>query len=190
MDSATNHFTLAQALQIQLVEELWDAHPDENGNNVPDPAEELVPLQSVAKDPKVKNATGIDAWVFLEVSVPTYDTVVVEEDGTLSESASRELFSYEANEGWLEMGTATYDAENNVTVHRYAWTEGLAGNASTSTLFDSVTLVNLADNQLDALAENGTVALNIEVEAIGIQKEGFDTYTAGWDAFAAQTSRS
>lgn len=190
VDGAVNRFSVVPALQIELVEEQWDAYPDEDGDGVPDAAEEIVPSQTIAKDPAVENTTGTQAWVFLEVSVPTLETSVVEADGSISEAASRELFSYAVNEGWEEMGAASFDDQAQATVHRYAWTTPIDPGSRTGTLFDEVTFANLVDNQLDALAVEGTVSLSIDVDALGIQTEGFGTWQEAWDALAAQTQRA
>lgn len=190
VDSAANRFSVAPALTIDLVEEKWDGHPDTDGDGVPDPAEEIVPSQTIAKDPAVENTTGTQAWVFLEISVPTHVVSTVAADGSIADPALTELFSYATNSGWVEMGTATYDAEHDTTVHRYAWDGPLDTGARTGTLFDSVTFANLADNQLDALAAGGIVSLVIDVEALGIQTEGFDTWQDAWDALVSQTGRA
>ena len=186
-DSVENRFTVVPALDIAVIEEEWDRHPDEDGDGVPDPAEELVPLQTVAKDPAIENTDGTTAWVFAEVSVPTYEVLLVGGDGRLAEtSALTELFAYVVNEGWVEAGEAVFDEQRNVTVHRYAWNGTLEPGARTNTIFDEVQLVNLVDNQLDFLAENGAVTLHIGIEGIGIQTETFDTWEDAWAAYEGQ----
>lgn len=181
-----NRFSIAPALQIDLVEEQWDDHPDENGNEIPDPAEELAPLQTVVKDPAVENTTGVEAWVFLEVAVPTYEVAIVQPDGSIAAPAQTELFSYQVNEGWQEMGSASYDEERKATVHRYAYTTPIDPGTRSGTLFDSVTFANLADNQLDETQSGAGAQLSIDIEAFGIQTQGFDTWEAGWEALAEQ----
>ena len=50
-DTKTNVFTIG-SVDIELVEPNWNT-TDANSNNVPDAAEDLMPGQSVAKDPKI-----------------------------------------------------------------------------------------------------------------------------------------
>lgn len=189
IDSATNRFSIAPALTIDLIEEKWDAHPDVDSDGIPDPAEQIVPSQTIVKDPAVENATGTQAWVFLEVAVPTYSVSVVGDDGLIAEPELTELFTYATNSGWETMGDAEFNAERNVTVHRYAWESPLDTGKRTGTLFDSVTFANLADNQLDSLASDGVVSLDIDIDALGIQTEGFDTWLTAWEALATQSER-
>lgn len=186
VDSVTNRFTVVPALDIDVVEERWDAHPDEDGDGIPDPAEELVPCQGVAKDPAIENVSGTQAWVFAEVAVPTEDVVLVEGDGLAAEAARSELFSYEVNDGWTEMGQPTFDEERSVTVHRYAWTSPVDPGERTGTIFDKVVFANLADNQLDGLADDGVIALEIGIDGFGIQTEGFGAWADAWSAYTAQ----
>lgn len=184
-DTAVNRFTVVPSLDITVVEEQWDQHPDEDGNGIPDLAEELVPGQSVIKDPAIENSAGTQAWIFAEVSVPTYAVLLSEADGELSSSPLLcELFSYTCNEGWTEIEEASYDAETNVTVHRYVWESPIDPGERTGTIFDSVTFANVADNQLDDLREGELIAFRIDINGIGIQTETFASWADAWAAYA------
>ncbi len=184
VDTTVNRFTVVPALAIAVVEERWSQYPDSNGNGIPDHAEELVPLQSVVKDPAIKNCAGTQAWIFAEIAVPTHNAIVVMDDHSLSlEPVLCELFVYELNEGWIEIEEASYDAERQFTVHRYAWHIPVDTGASTETLFDSVTLANIADNQLDDLIDDSTLAFPLDINGIGIQTEGFASWADAWAAY-------
>ncbi len=188
-DSIVNRFTVVPALDIEVVEEQWDAYPDEDGDGVPDHAEEIVPTQTIVKDPAIDNLAGTEAWIFAEISVPTYSVRVVGEDGRVTDLPElTELFAYALNDGWEEMGQPSFDADLNVTVHRYAWTTPVDPGARTGTVFDAVTFANLADNQLDMLVENGQIVLQIDIAGFGIQTETFASWADAWDAYVGQHS--
>lgn len=164
-DTATNRFSLAQGLDIRVVEEGWDSHPDADGDGVPDHAEGILPTQTVEKDPAIENLTGVQAYVFAEVSVPVRNVATANADGTLNAAADTELFSFAANEGWTLMATVPGDGE---VTYRYAY-ESPIGRGTTPTLFDSVTYANVAG---DSLAGGDLIQL-VVVNAKGVQAAGF-----------------
>ncbi|MDO4182249.1 MAG: SipW-dependent-type signal peptide-containing protein [Coriobacteriia bacterium] len=186
-DAQTNTFTVVESLKIDLQEPKWDAQPDTDKDGIPDAAEELVPTQTITKDPQVKNTAGTEAWVFLEVQVPTYNVRTVSANGGSVDAASnKELFTYAVDPAWVEMGTGTYNSNTNMTTHYYAYKAPVAVNAITTPLFTSVALINLADDQLAFLAKNNLITVDIPIHAYGIQTHGFDTYAAAWDAYGKQ----
>lgn len=185
--SVKNPFTVVSALDITLLEPAWSAQPDKDGDGIPDSAEAIVPLQTIAKDPLVENTAGTEAWVFMTVAVPTYDVQVCSKDGvTISQKQAHELFDYTVSEGWRELGEAAYDEASHATVHVYAWERPVKPEERTDALFSEVTLINLADNQLDAFASEGLFATAIDVDAHGIQTEGFSGYEEAWKAYSGQ----
>lgn len=105
-DTVENKFDISAGLtdKITVVEENWDT-TDADTNGIPDAAEHVVPLQTIAKDPVVKNESDVEAWLFCQIKVPTASVSVVGEDGTPEAAASHELFTYTVNEGWTEHGT-------------------------------------------------------------------------------------
>ncbi len=182
-----NPFTVVPALDITLLEPTWDSHPDENGNDIPDVAENIVPLQTIEKDPLVENTAGTDAWIFMSVAVPTYDVEICSSDKPqILERQRRELFYYDISPGWRELGDASYDEASHTTVHIYAWEKPVKPTERTEALFSKVTLVNLADNQLDEYAKDGLFATAIDIDAYGIQTEGFPSYEEAWKAYRGQ----
>ena len=185
-DSAVNTFSIVGALDIDLTEPQWDSLDDGDNDGIPDAAEELSPLQSVVKDPRVTNTAGTEAWTFLKVQVPTYDVKTVSTDGkSLSESTLQEIFTYKVASTWAEIGQATYSAESHMTTHVYAYKSALPVNSTSDPLFTSVTLINLADDQLESLATSNTISLSIPIDAYGIQTQGFATYEDAWPALNA-----
>lgn len=176
-DTATNKFELADgtayAEQVTVEEPNWDL-TDENGNGIPDKAEGFLPNQTIAKDPQVKNASAIDSYVAVKVVVPTENVKV----GDATTAAQTELFSYTVKDGWTEQGTGTYDADSKTTTHVYLYDSVLKAGATTPTLFDNVTLVDLQGDQI----ATANLAKDLVVTSSAIQALGFDTAA---DAFAA-----
>ena len=160
-DTATNTFTTGE-VSLDLLEPNWD----------PDNAEKIVPTQVIAKDPQILNDGSNEEYVFLTVQVPyVQDLVTANPDGTKNEAADMELFTYEINEGWVEIGTVVIDEVNGTATHTYAYgtdTEmtKLDPNVTTPTLFDEVTFVNAVERQG---LENSTN--DIVINAYGIQTE-------------------
>ena len=187
-DNATNKFTIGN-VDIDLVETLWDALPDTNDNDIPDDAEDMMPGESVTKDPVIRNlSTKNPAYVFARVEVPC---TTVESPAT-----PEELFTYTTNAGWTELtvsnelpvactsgGTAThvYYYGSNGTLTELA----KATNASTPTptsapVFSSVTLRSTLTGN-----EGLTGEKQIVITGYGIQTEGLtDTTPASvWSNF-------
>lgn len=180
-DTVENVFTVSEGLadKIEVVEPAWDL-TDDDGNGVPDAAENLVPLQTVAKDPAVKNGSDVPTWCFAQVKVPTANVSLVGEDGTPVEAASHELFTYTVNEGWTESGDPV--VADGYTTHTFLYGSQVAPGASTPAVFDDVTLVNLVEAQ-------GTSGPDkITVDGHAIQAEGFADAATAWAAYSAQNA--
>lgn len=191
-DSVTNTFGLTDSHSIEVVEPNWDT-TDEDGNGVPDALEATLPGQVVAKDPQVKNLKDFDAYVFLEVQVPTKNVQLEGEDA----ASLHELFSYDVNEGWSEYtfvededgghwekgAGGKYDATTGMTTHTYLYDEAVAGNATSGALFDEVTVANYINDQL-----GGDMIANIQIDGHSIQALGFDGPAAAWAAYTAQNA--
>ena len=95
-DEKTNTFTVGK-VTIDLEEPEWDKKPDENGNDIPDEAENMTPNQTIEKDPQVKNTGTNDAFVYMTVEVPCKKIVTVNNDGTRNPEAVRELYTYQTD---------------------------------------------------------------------------------------------
>lgn len=181
-DTVENKFDISAGLtdKITVVEENWDT-TDADTNGIPDAAEHVVPLQTLAKDPVVKNESDVEAWLFCQIKVPTANVSVVGEDGTPEAAASHELFTYTVNEGWTESGTPV--VADGYTTHTYLYNTKVAANSQTAkAVFDDVTLINLVEAQGVAGPDQ------IDVIGHGIQAEGLDTAAAAWTAYTAQNA--
>ena len=182
-DTKTNTFTIGN-VDISLTEDGWDALADANDNDIPDVAEDMMPGESVTKDPTINNlSTKNPAYVFAKVEVPC--TTIVAPATT-----SEELFTYTTNAGWTELSSAAVACTSGGTathVYYYGTGETLtvlakAANASTPTptsnpVFSSVTLRSTLKGN-----EGLTGNKNIVVTGYGIQTEGL-TSTAPADVW-------
>lgn len=186
-DFATNTFTIGN-VDIDLVESTWEnldtATVDKNDNDIPDAAEDMMPGETVDKDPVIKNlSTKNPAYVFVKVEVPC--TTIVAPATT-----SEELFTYTTNAGWTELSSAAVACTSGGTAtHVYYYGTGgtltalaKAADASTPTptsnpVFSSVTLRSTLKGN-----EGLTGNKNIVVTGYGIQTEGL-TSTAPEDVW-------
>ena len=182
-DTKTNTFTIGN-VDISLTEDGWDALADANDNDIPDVAEDMMPGESVTKDPTINNlSTKNPAYVFAKVEVPC--TTIVAPATT-----SEELFTYTTNAGWTELsGSAVACTSGGTATHVYYYGTGgtltalaTAANASTPTptsnpVFSSVTLRSTLKGN-----EGLTGNKNIVVTGYGIQTEGL-TSTAPADVW-------
>ena len=181
-DTKTNTFTIGN-VDISLTEDGWDALADANKNGIPDVAEDMMPGESVKKDPTINNlSTKNPAYVFAKVEVPC--TTIVAPATT-----SEELFTYTTNAGWTELSSAVACTSGGTATHVYYYGTGgtltalaKAANASTPTptsnpVFSSVTLRSTLKGN-----EGLTGNKNIVVTGYGIQTEGL-TSTAPADVW-------
>ena len=182
-DTKTNTFTIGN-VDISLTEDGWAALADANNNDIPDVAEDMMPGESVTKDPIINNlSTKNPAYVFAKVEVPC--TTIVAPATT-----SEELFTYTTNAGWTELSSAAVACTSGETAtHVYYYGTGgtltalaKAADASTPTttsnpVFSSVTLRSTLKGN-----EGLTGNKNIVVTGYGIQTEGL-TSTAPADVW-------
>lgn len=182
-DTKTNTFTIGN-VDISLTEDGWDVLADANNNHIPDVAEDMMPGESVTKDPTINNlSTKNPAYVFAKVEVPC--TTIVAPATT-----SEELFTYTTNAGWTELSSAAVACTSGGTAtHVYYYGTGgtltalaKAADASTPTptsnpVFSSVTLRSTLKGN-----EGLTGIKNIVVTGYGIQTEGL-TSTAPADVW-------
>ena len=167
VDTKVNKFTMGN-VSILVEEPSWEGG-DEG-------VEDIVPNQEVPKDPQITNTGSTDVYAFIKVVVP-YANVVV---GDATVAADTELFTYELNEGWVEVGTSTKDEQAKTVTHVYAYVDSsnelkdLASTEKTTAVFDSVTLVDIKETGSD----NSTVQnsqLEVVVSGYGIQTTDLGT---------------
>ena len=167
-ETATNEFTVGR-VSLDLQEPNWE------------PPTDITPNQTIEKDPQVQNDGINDEFIFLEVKVPYENIIVANDDGTRKPIADTELFSYTVNSGWTELGTGTKDAGSKTVTHLYVYgtaeaCTSLAQNATTPTLFDTVTFCNAIEDQ--GLEETQR---EIVINAYGIQTTDIENGPSGAD---------
>lgn len=176
-EEKVNNFTVG-SVEIELQEPVWDSKPDANGNKMPDEAENILPLQTIAKDPRVKNTGNNDAYMFLTVEVPCRNVITVNADGTKNAQAMTELYQFTADTSWYYMGKCPVnDGEGNQEAVKYLYSYAderkscvaVLPGESTTPLFQNVTFVNLMEGQgLD------NQPLEIDINAYAIQTSNLD----------------
>lgn len=164
-DSETeqDRITLSDSLRIELTEPAFNAADLKN----------VQPRQVIAKDPRVTNRSGFDVYAFLEVVLPYFEDLVVQDaagrpvEGPGKGSA---LYAFEAKPGWelvkKPAGVALPNGEKGVA-YVYAWMSNgqltpLKPAASTGPLFEQVTVANYTN----ACVSEGS--RDITVNAFGI----------------------
>lgn len=183
-DQKTNTFTIG-SVDITLTEDGWDALEDANDNDIPDAAEDMMPGESVTKDPLINNvSTKNPAYVFAKVEVPC--TTIVAPATT-----SEELFTYTTNAGWTELSTAAVACTSGGTAtHVYYYgtggtlttlakaTNDLTPTSTSSPVFSTISLRSTLKGNEGLTGEKQVV-----VTGYGIQTDGL-TSTAPADVWA------
>ena len=115
-DHKTNVFTLG-SVKITLTETNWN----------PSNAQDTLPGDSISKDPKINNVGKNPAYVYIKVVNPIVELT----------SSTGPLFSYTVNSGWTQLAQEEQCGYRATT---YYYNTALNQNASTTTLFNSVTI--------------------------------------------------
>lgn len=156
-DTQTNSFTVGK-ISLDLQEPNWD----------PDNGQDMTPKKTIKKDPQILNDGINSEFVFMEVIIPYANVVTANADGTKNPATDTELFSYTVNKGWAELVDEKKLTENTVR-YLYVWgtqekCAALEKGVTTGTLFDTVTMANVVEDQ-------GLEEMNPEivVNAYGIQ---------------------
>ena len=147
----TNVITVGD-VTVDLTETKWNP---ENGKDI-------LPLETVEKNPQVTNTGSVNTWIFLKVKNPKKNIITVNNTSKRKNaSANVELFSFTANSIWELLSKTESDSE---VEYLYGYKDVVTPGQTTQSLFDSVTAVNYMEG---SLGEND--ALNIPIEAMAIQ---------------------
>ncbi len=147
----TNVITVGD-VTVDLTETKWNP---ENGKDI-------LPLETVEKNPQVTNTGSVNTWIFLKVKNPKKNIITVNNTSKRKNaSANVELFSFTANSEWELLSKTESDSE---VEYLYGYKDVVTPGQTTQSLFDSVTAVNYMEG---SLGEND--ALNIPIEAMAIQ---------------------
>ncbi|MGN8630462.1 TasA family protein [Blautia sp. HCP3S3_G3] len=148
-DRTVNEFTVGK-VDIELEEPNWK--PEDNTK--------IEPTQQIRKDPQVKNAGVNDAFVYLEVSIPTADVITADASGNRIDRKNTELFTFTKKADWTQLEAKTVGTNR---VYTFAYNKVLKPGQTTTTLFDTVTFANVIEGQID------TRQFDIPVNAYAIQ---------------------
>lgn len=170
---------------VQVVEPSWDP-TDDDSDGVPDAAQNILPTQTIAKDPQIKNNSDAEVWVIAELKMPVDTVKVLNADGTTPEAAAEtELYDYTIDTAnWEAKGAPVKDVTDGKGFYTqtYVYKTKLAAGATSEKLFDGVSLKNLAD------AQGVSGAQNITVTVKAIQTEGVATIDDAMSYYAAQNA--
>lgn len=177
-ERVTNHFTVGR-VEIQGSEPHWD--PDGDGTAGGE-AENIVPCQTFAKDPCIQNIGDNDAYVYIEVEIPTADVIYTDHSGIRQNGGQRahiELFEFDAagketqtlssgtgisevNDSWTQMYKREKDGK---MVYTFCYNKILSPGETSTSLFDTVTFANIIEGQIEGQS------LEIGVHFYAIQTE-------------------
>lgn len=148
----SNKFTIGK-VDIDLTEPNWNE--EEN--------QQLEAGVTVKKDPTIKN-TGInDAYTYLQVQIPQKSVVTADKNGVRENNGTpvlQPIFSFTANQNWSLIKKETTD---DFITFVYSYDKILKPGESTNPLFNTVTLANVIEGQID------TQTFEIPVKAFAIQ---------------------
>lgn len=147
----TNVITVGD-VTVDLIETKWNPG---NGANI-------LPRETVEKNPQVVNTGSVDAWIFLKVKSPKKNIITV--DNTTKKknpAANVELFSFKANDSWELISQTENDSEIE---YIYGYKDIVKAGATTKSLFDTVTMVNYLEGSIDP-----DERLDIPIEAMAVQ---------------------
>lgn len=165
-DKKDNQFTVGK-VSIKLDEPGFKAEEETK----------IEPGKEIKKDPQIKNTGVNDAFVYLEVSVPTANVEAAAEDGTRLGTRDQELFSFQPSANWTKLSSRK---NGNTQIYVYAYNKILQEEQTTDTLFDSVKFLNIIEGQIDE--KN----LSIPIRAYAIQT----SYTGGDSASVVDQART
>lgn len=173
-DSATNTFTIGN-VDIEVVEDLWDQLTDTDSDGIPDDAEDMMPGETVTKDPAIHNlSTTNPAYVFMKVVAPCS-----------TDANAKELFPYTADTTHWYLMTPSNSCTNGTVTRIYAYgtssaMTALAADGTTEELFTSVQLNTAVDGSETGITGN----LDMEIYGYAIQSDGITATTpsAVWTA--------
>ena len=157
-ETATNTFTVGN-VNIDLTEPSWN----------PDEMPTLLPGVEIPKDPQITNEGNTDAWVWMEIAVPTDLMSYIDWDTT----------------EWTMVNPATVSGNNTIVTMKRG--DKLEPGDTTVPVFTQI-LLDSAIKQMPASLGNGTV--DIVVSAYAIQDAPFTTIDDAMASYDGETGGS
>lgn len=113
----------------------------------PEHAMNMNPGTWVQKNPTVKNTGTLDAWVFVQVTVPKKNITCVDPvTGRKSDKRNQEVFSFAPGEAWELMEKKNLDTEAR---YIYGYKKLVQPGKSSSSLFDEIQIADYLEGELD-----------------------------------------
>lgn len=168
-DVKENKLSIAQNLNIRVVEPAWD----------PENAKHLVPNQHIPKDPRIENLSDeFSGWMVVEIRVPTAVVSVFDEaEQKVLDPARTPLFSFVADPQWTLLQEFEDGDED---VYRFGWPETIPALGQTPPIFEEVVVANLVE------AQGQSGSKTITATGCGIQSEGLPDIATAWEAYKKQ----
>lgn len=168
-DTKENKLSIAQNLNIRVVEPAWD----------PENAKSIVPNQHIPKDPRIENLSDeFSGWMVVEIRVPTAEVSVFDEaEQKALDPARTPLFSFVADPKWTLLQQFKDGDED---VYRFGWPETIPALGQTPPIFEEVVVANLVE------AQGQSGSKTITATGYGIQSEGLPDIATAWDAYKKQ----
>lgn len=157
-----------EEVENAIIETEWDQKLHDNPNY----AKELQPNEEITKDPKVKNVTEYEAWVFVTVKVPTLNA---QKDGDMADKvydAVVPAFKDDSHGGkWKLIKSVPSEAAGTDSEYTYGYTEKVPAEGETETLFDSFKVQDFT--KVSSVLED-----TIDISGKMIQTVGYDDLDA------------
>lgn len=185
-------------VDIEVIEENWPGNPDTPGGTPK--TVDIVPGQTVAKDPLVKNNGEGTVYAFVEIEVPKAKYKLVGENEIsntarplfkLLKGASAAAAVEGINDGWTLLSTDDTAADKIVYVYGYKTASetkvltGLAKNTSTPKAFNYVKFADVDEDSNTPAADSiQNKEYTVKVNGYGIQTDGLPEGATALEIFA------
>lgn len=168
-------------VEIELIEPKWTDADDFDSDKIPNFAEAVYPNQIIDKDPAIENTGNNDAYVYLKVDIPKAAVKYVKENQEIvSPVQPVELFTYNANNGWVEFHK---EDKGDYNSHYYYFKEPVKPNEKSDALFETIRFINVVEGQL----EETKYLIDVTAYAAQISEyEAENQNLAAWNELAVQ----
>lgn len=140
----------------QIEEPNWNA---EKGKD-------MLPLKTVAKDPKVVSTVGYETWVFLTVEVPTFHATLDGTEGIYDTVVP----NFNTDGKWIEIKSEKSSVAGKNSKYTYGYKEKVTARGETSSLFTEFSVPDFTKTE--------GISSSIDVYGKMIQTEGFKDINA------------
>lgn len=195
-DKSENVFTVGN-VKIELTEPNWEPNHDSDGDGINDTLLNILPGQTIDKDPTITNVGLNDAFVYMLVEIPkAYNVDLSTLTGEQINKKYYPLFKFKNNidENWALINERSVNEEQGMYYENEGYDCFLYGYKTpitkdeSVTLFNSVEFENITSNSADLINELG--GLNVKVRAYAIQSDFYGdeniSVDKAWNKFVNQ----